>query len=264
MFKKTILLFLFCQMAKAAANDGELQNGINPLSISPEDIDALVGLDDISEQCANGTIALNLIEDVQDALTPFYVGILESIIPSPNTDSDACDSDFSFTEGLKVSCRFDFSAMTVEHTQLKNTCEDAGGKVFLFDLDLSIDTVILDVSLVVSQFPLCIDQDCDIDGIGAFEEKKVVEVVEQANVADNAVNLRITPTCVEQGSTRFFLKKKTIEGRTRKKIIKKKCEWLEMKSDTKKDKICKKTKPTKRFKRAREVCPESCCGITLE
>jgi len=234
------------------------------LSISPEDRDALVGLDDISEQCANGTIEINLIEDVQDALAPFYVGILDSITPSPNTDSDACDIDISLTEGPKVSCRFDFSAMTVEHTQLKNTCEDAGGKVFLFDLDLTIDTIILDVTLVVSQFPLCIDQDCDIDGIGAFEEKKVVEVVEQSNVADNIVKLRITPTCVEQGSTRFFLKRKTIEGRTRKKIVKRKCEWLKTQSVTKKDKICKKIKPTKKFKRAREVCPESCCGITLE
>jgi len=155
--------------------------------------------------------------------------------------------------------------MTLEHEKVKQTCEDAGGKIFLFDLDLSTDTtfmvVPLKVSLVVSQFPLCIDQDCDIDGIAAFEEGKVLE---QANVADDTVNLRITPTCVEQGSTRFFLKKKTIEGRTKKKVVKKTCDWLENKSSAKKEMICKKRKPTMRFKRAREACPKSCCGINLE
>merc|ERR1712154_401385 len=118
---------------------------------------------ELSEECIDGTIELNLNKTVQEALKPFYLDFAD-IIKDPK-DVSECDVDIKWQQ-INASCSFDFSNMIEEHAEAKRACGGAGGKIFLFDLDFAESGTKFgwkfDLSLNITQFPLCVDEDCAI------------------------------------------------------------------------------------------------------
>lgn len=232
-------------MAKATAHESELK------SLTPGDRN--LRTKELSQECIDGTIALNSNENVTTALEPFWVDV-NDLINSYNDDIK-CDVDTSWPE-LNASCNFDFSNKTDEHAIAKSACEGAGGEIFLFDLDFSASNNIFGLeiafSLEITDFPLCVDEDCDIDGVAAVEEGKRNE--------DTTWNSQaiVTPTCAESEDAIFLVKTKMKNGK--KRPVKKKCKWLARKDDWKKIKLCKKVNSFKRFSPARDICFSTCCN----
>jgi len=244
---KTFALFFSCQMAYAVANQ---QTGLTHGSRNLQS-------GGLSNDCINGTVKLNLNETVIESLKPFYVNFFD-IIKDPN-DVSECNFDYDIKNGkLDVSCSWDFSSMTEEHATAKRACEGAGGKIFLFDLSFNesgkLGFLEFSLSLDIAEFPLCVDEDCDIDGISAKEE----EDRNAGTTMDSQA--RVTPTCVEDGATKFVKKvKKNKKGE--KKAIKKKCDWLAKKNKKKQKKFCSKTNSFKGFEPARNSCFKTCCAF---
>jgi len=240
---KTLLFFLSCQMAKAAATH---EIGLEPLIQYSSSVgDRKLSEDESSEDCIIGTLELNQNQNVTEALEPFYVDFLKAL--NPLVDDPAC----TLKTGTGVSCEFDFSEMNDEQDVAKEACEDAGGKIFLFDLDFEATTFFsIDLSLEVIEFPLCVDEDCDIDGIAAMQE----------TIRNDSTNLdsqtTVTPSCVEDSSAEFYLKKRK---KNKRKPVIKTCAWLERKSNGKKNKFCQKKKSFRGNQPARDVCFATCC-----
>eukprot|EP00593_Proboscia_inermis_P010969 CAMPEP_0171325476 /NCGR_PEP_ID=MMETSP0816-20121228/116831_1 /TAXON_ID=420281 /ORGANISM="Proboscia inermis, Strain CCAP1064/1" /LENGTH=172 /DNA_ID=CAMNT_0011824657 /DNA_START=293 /DNA_END=809 /DNA_ORIENTATION=- len=95
--------------------------------------------------------------------------------------------------------------MDVEQEEAKNVCEEAGGKIFLYDLDVSYDLLVLSFYLDVVQFPVCIDKDCGIDGVAAIQEKATSD---ESLIPEGAV-IVVTPSCIEDPDAKFLFKTKT-------------------------------------------------------
>jgi len=239
---KTLLFFLSCQMAKAAATH---EIGLEPLIQYSSSVgDRNLSEDEPSEDCIIGTLELSKNQNVTEALKPFYVDFLN--VFNPLTNDPAC----TLVTDTDVSCEFDFSEMNNEQDVAKEACEVAGGKIFLFDLDFETTFFSIDLSLLVIEFPLCVDEDCDIDGIAAIEEKNRND---STNLDSQAT---VTPSCVEDSSAEFYLKKKK---NNKKKPVIKTCAWLEGKSNGKKKKFCQKKKSFRDNQPARDVCFATCC-----
>jgi len=245
MFQKVSLLFLsICYMATVAAGE----DGAYPLSITTDDRDALDGLDSITEECVDGTIALASNEAVQDALLPFIVDIFNF------NEDPACEISFFPSE---LTCNFDFTALVDEHETAKSVCKASGGKIFLFNLDTLIKIPFLELSVDVEEFPLCVDPSCNID---SFLEAVGIKSKAQFNPFPNEMpgamkKFELTTSCVEDKKSKFILKKK------RKNKIKRNCVWLEKINVDKMKRICGKPKSNK--KNVREACHRICCMIPL-
>jgi len=245
---KTLVLFFSCRMVNAAADQ---QIGLRSL-IPPGDRN--LRADGLSEDCINGTVNLNLNETVIDALTPFYVNFID-IINDPK-DTSECDMDFKDNK-FSFSCSFDFSGMIEEHAIAKRACEGTGGKIFLLNLDFAENgnflVIPFSLSLNVTKFPLCVDEDCDIDGIAIREE-------ENRNAdTNNESQARVTPTCVQDGDAIFLRKLKT-NKKGKEKAATKTCNWLAGKSNKVKERFCNKKKAFRGTEPARNACFETCCA----
>jgi len=241
---KTLLLFCFYQMANVAAYDGGLER-MTPYR----------NLEVVSEGCIAGTIALNTDADVIEALSPFYVS-LENLINHFDDNPNACTVEIIFLQPLVISCNFDFSNLTGERETAQEACEGAGGKIFIYDMEFSVDLFISTFSLEVIQFPVCIDENCSIDEVAVLEEALRSE--EDPDIRDPIV--KVTPSCIEDPNTKFFLKKKRKKNNEF-RAIKKTCGWLDgIQKEKRKMKICTRTEPFRRFRPAREMCPQSCCA----
>jgi len=242
---KTFALFFSCQMAYAVASQ---QTGLTHRGRNLQ----AAGL---SNDCINGTVKLNLNETIIESLKPFYVNFFD-IIKDPRDVSD-CNLDWSNGK-LDASCSWDFSNMTEEHAEAKRVCEGAGGKIFLFDLSFNESGKILlwdfSLSLDIAEFPLCVDEDCDIDGIAAKEE----EDRNAGTTRDSQA--RVTPSCVEDGATKFLKKVKT-NKKGKKRALKKSCNWLAGKNKKKQKKFCSKTDSFRGIEPGRNVCFKTCCAF---
>jgi len=235
-------------MATVAAGE----DGAYPLSITTDDRDALEGLDSITEECVDGTIALSSNEAVRDALLPFIVDIL-------NFNEDPKCKISIFPPGL--TCNFDFTDMVNEHETAKSVCKESGGKIYLFNLDTLIKIEVFELSVDVEEFPVCVDPSCNID---SFREALAIKSKIQFNpfsdvmpdaMADAMKKFELMTSCVEDTKSRFVLKKKS------KRSTKKNCVWLGKRKKNKLKKICGKPKSNK--KNVREACPATCCKLPL-
>jgi len=223
--------------------------GLEPLIQHSSSVgDRNLNEDEPSDDCIMGTLELSKNQDVAEALKPFYVDFLKAL--NPGADDPAC----TLNAETGVSCEFDFSDMNNEQDIAKEACENAGGKIFLFDLDFKATTPILQIhlSLRVIEFPLCVDKDCDIDGIAAIEEKNRND---STNLESQAT---VTPSCVQDSNAEFYLKKRKTN---KKKPVMKGCTWLEGKSNLQKKRICQKRKSFRGKQPARDVCFATCCDF---
>lgn len=262
MIQKT-LLFLSCHVARVAARE----NGASyPLSISPDYRDTLESVDGITQECVDGTIALTLDTDVQDALSPFLVDFVSSL--NPFDEDFACEAgDFILFEPTIVTCNFDFSALEDEHQAAKDACVASGGKIFLFNLDSSfLIPLVVDASVVVVEFPLCVDPVCDIDAMLKAEEEVARKEMNDDFALVNTKTFELTASCVQDDNNKFFLKRKekcNDNGVCRKKVVQQTCRKLDKRNNRGKTKTCANPRSTKKIRSAREECPKTCCGISL-
>lgn len=262
MIQKT-LLFLFCHMARVAADEN---GALYPLSISPEYRDTLESVDGITQECVDGTIALTLDTDVQDALSPFLVDFVSSL--NPFDDDFACEAGETILfKPTNVTCNFDFSALEDEHQAAKDACVASGGKIFLFNLDSSFSIPLLvEASVVVVEFPVCVDPVCDIDAMLKAEEEEARKEVDDRISLVNTRTFEVTASCVQDNKNKFFLKRKKkcdSNGDCRKKVVKQTCRKLNKRNNRGKTKTCENPRSTKKIRSAREACPKTCCGIPL-
>jgi len=178
---------------------------------------------------------------------------VEEVIGSMFEESTACNvTQAGFVK--EVECGFDFSNMDVEQEEAKKVCEEAGGKIFLYDLDVSYDLLVLSFYLYVVQFPVCIDKDCGIDGVAAIQEKATSD---ESLIPEGAV-IVVTPSCIEDPDTKFLFKTKTRKN-GQLKPIKRTCSWLADGTKKRRKRICMSANSFQTVKPARDTCPESCC-----